>query len=129
MKYLVTFYSKGAVLGQSEVECPMQPVSTAYFCTTCGDIWGRVFVKPVEHEQSWEAVSAPCVKHRPRGVADWSHVPGSFLVGTEMNKEKSRITAWARVIEHMPESVLKYELEVHEINHDRKLKDEQDQID
>jgi hypothetical protein len=124
MKYLATFLSKGTVLGQSEVECDIQPHSVAYFCATCGDIWGRIFVKPVDAEQYWEAITAPCIKHKRTGIADWNAVPGSFLVGTELTKGAARVTAWARVMEHLPEGVLKQEFQVHEAHYEGKLNDE-----
>ena len=124
--YLATFIVDGRVLGQSEITTDIQPHSLCYVCATCGEIWGRIFVRDDDAMQYWDVEVAPCAKHLPRGVPDWGKVPGSFLIGTDLRKGSIRTTAWARAIEHLPQGVLTREFGIHEVHYLRKIKDEQD---
>ena len=58
----------------------------AYFCPTCGDIWGRV---ADDRCAGWFPVNVPCAKHGN----------GSFIF------------VWRNSFEELPPEVLKYELD------------------
>lgn len=78
--------------------------SCALFCTTCGDIWGRIVVGNV-----WRVRSVPCIKHKRTGVMDWSSESGSFLI-TSFDMAHTSTMFAAETIEELPPEVLRYEL-------------------
>lgn len=49
--------------------------SHAFFCRTCGDVWGRVIADP----EDWWVTSAPCERHLGESVIDLTRIPGSIL--------------------------------------------------
>lgn len=52
-------------------------MSRAYFCSTCGEIWGRVIIqRPDGSPQPFRAINVACRQHWD----PWT-VPGSLLVG------------------------------------------------
>lgn len=79
--------------------------STAFFCRTCGNLWGRVLVEGSD----WRVVEVPCENHTPTGVPDWSTVPGSFLVNSLEASHTSRMF-WGQVIDWMPQNILQREV-------------------
>lgn len=71
------FFLKNQCVGEStlpNLNLPYQ--SQAFFCGTCGEIWGRIVVTP---SSSWLLQHTPCEKHPVLGVIDWGKIPGSFL--------------------------------------------------
>jgi len=73
----------------------VQPAcSVAWFCPTCGEVWGRLVVGKGD---DWMSLHAPCAKHPA-----WSGtVPGSFL------------RSWnPHGIDELPDELLAYEFEV-----------------
>ncbi len=69
--------------------------SLAYFCPTCGEVWGRLVVGKGDE---WVALSAPCAKHPAwRGT-----VQGSFL------------RSWnPHGLDELPDELLAYEFDTH----------------
>ncbi len=90
--------------------------SFAYFCSTCGEIWGRVWAVGVDE---WDVETVACEEHRPQGVIDWSRVPGSFL-SRQFRSAYSPRSHQAISVEHLPPAVLRRELELHILNVERK---------
>ena len=74
----------------------IQPArSLAYFCPTCGEVWGRLVVAPSDE---WLALSAPCARH----PAWLGTVPGSFLRGWNPTG-----------LAELPDELLPYEFDIH----------------
>jgi len=68
--------------------------SRAYFCTKCGDIWGRVAID----NKDWMVLAVGCQKH-----PEWSAYPGG-----------SFIYSWNRnIINELPDDVLRREFALH----------------
>ena len=75
-----TWWIAGKVLGQWPM--PLQqthgtlhsPVSYAYCCPVCGDVWARRIIQP---ETKWMFWSLTCPKHPEAPV--WRRPPGSVL--------------------------------------------------
>jgi hypothetical protein len=77
------------------------PAKLAWSCPVCGEVWGRAVTS---HEARWVFITAPCKKHR------WfADVPGS-LIPREPTKKKHSPMFWARVVEHLPDELLRREL-------------------
>lgn len=112
-----SYFLGNRLLGTSAVTYDLHPAncpdSIAYFCNTCGEVWGRVFVTDgLGIVQRWQLFNAPCERHQRTGVENWSCVPGSFLLtGIESSAMSSMLKAAAADI--IPEAVLRRELEVH----------------
>jgi hypothetical protein len=111
----VSYLTKELPLTYTEVSDAFGLHSLAYFCSTCGDVWGRVITAA-----SWSVINAPCSRHAPTGVADWGHVPGSMLLYSIRKDDLAR-WAWGVAIETMPAAVLHKELEAHLNYVERKL--------
>jgi hypothetical protein len=99
------YFLGSKLLGSSTSEFPSGQ-SCALFCTTCGDIWGRIVVST-----AWRVRSVPCIKHKRTGVADWSSESGSFLVPS-FDREHTSIMFAAETIEELPPEVLQYEFQL-----------------
>jgi hypothetical protein len=125
MSFTAVFFLHNRSVGTSQILAHIAPHSVVYVCPTCGEAWGRIFISGGE-SQYWEMEPTPCEKHRPQGVQDWGRVPGSFLVGTDIEKRNMRVTAWGRAIEHLPQELYKREFELNINWYEGKLKDEQD---
>jgi hypothetical protein len=110
VQYLVA----GRVIAESSASAPR---SFAYFCSTCGEIWGRVWSQEC---RLWDVEDVPCVEHVPQGVSDWSRTPGSFL-NRQPNSFNTPRTHQIITLEHLPPAVLRRELEVHIRNYERKV--------
>lgn len=85
------------------------PLSFAFFCSTCGEVWGRVWTEG----EPWKVEEVPCEKHHSVGVWDWGRVAGSFVAGNEITTGPARA---ALCVEFLPVEVLKREVEIH-LNH------------
>lgn len=102
----VTYFLEGRYLGRADF--PPQPFpwhSTAFFCMTCGEIWGRVVVD----EGYWEVIQRACRLHTPRTLLDWGGTPGSLLHG-QITQAFIPVTHRANCLENLPPEVLRHEL-------------------
>jgi hypothetical protein len=77
----------------------------AYFCTTCGKIWGQVLIPSAP---SWQVFQVPCRRHKPLGVPDWGAIPGSFTQ-RKFHSSQVSIMDWARCLDRVPSSLVEYE--------------------
>ena len=104
------------LLGESPASPPR---SWAFFCCTCGEIWGRAW--STGGVEGWSVISSACENHAPSGVEDWGYVPGSFI---HSRTHSSDLPIWAQALalEHLPRSVLLRELEVHITNIERQVR-------
>jgi hypothetical protein len=93
--------------------------SIAYFCSTCGEVWGRVVGGNV-----WQVRSVPCSIHTRKGVFDSSAVGGSLLHPL-VSKQYVGRWAWGITVEHLPPSLWRRELELY-INHRERKHHEQE---
>lgn len=102
------YFLGSRLLAQSRWQCPnFRPDSVAFFCATCGEIWGRVVVD----SSLWTVHQRACPKHARTGVQDWRGISGSFLADNPTSSDNS-IAAWACTLENMPEEMLHYEFEL-----------------
>lgn len=92
------------VIGTVDFADPI-PDNVAFFCTTCGQLWGRI---TSIGDSITRVVSVPCEHHNPRYVADWSAIPGS-LVTTYPEPFWNR----AYRVDAAPRSVLEREFHLH----------------
>lgn len=116
MRYTSSFFLKGTFLASGSFASDFRPHSLAFFCHTCGDIWGRISMHcpndPGFHEH-WAIEHSPCKQHTRTGVQDWSALPGSFLPeSSRLSLANLSAMSWARAIEHLPQEVLKREFEL-----------------
>lgn len=74
--------------------------SIAYFCQSCGDVWGRIVV---ESAPIFDVTSRACSRHAPESVSSWGSVPGTFCQGRAADLSTMR---WAAALEYLPEPVL-----------------------
>lgn len=96
--------------------------SIAYFCSTCGKVWGEIIAGKV-----WHVQATPCRQHTPTGAFDWGEVPGSML-NAMLSKDFVGRWAWAACIESLPPALYLRELEVH-INHvERKYHESESEV-
>lgn len=100
------YFLGNQLLGSSTSDFPYSQ-SCALFCTTCGDVWGRIATGG-----PWRVRSVPCIKHQPTGVVDWGTVPGSFLIAS-LTKEHTSVMFAAETLEALPPEVLRRELDIH----------------
>ncbi len=93
-------------LGESQIDTKLaKPYSWAYFCSTCGEIWARVWVEGA----IWKIVQRPCEQHTWVGVWDCREHSGSLL-DSALSMDFVGAYAWAIVLEYLPRSVLLREL-------------------
>lgn len=112
--FQLSFFIGPRLLATNEIEAPFTPYALAYFCHTCGEVWGRVLVSGQDIKPYWHIEHCPCQKHQRTGVQDWSStIPGSFLYNLDSRKSMLSVMWWARAIEHLPVAVLQWELERH----------------
>ncbi len=101
------YFVEGRYLGQSELPpSPFPYRSFAFFCPTCGEVWGRVVAGG-----SWDIIQSPCKLHQPVGVQDWGRFPGSLL-WPSLSKTFYPITHWAICLDFLPPPVLQYEFDL-----------------
>ena len=89
----------------------------AYFCKTCGSLWGRI--KSEDPFATWMMHNVPCEQHLPIGVEDWSAFPGSLL-HPRVALADTQVTERARAIESLPDELLEREFKLH-LGHFNKL--------
>ena len=110
MRILVTYFFPPNVMEQSELECDIVPHSLAYFCTTCGEIWGRIACETEGHSPHWSVEVCPCLHHSRSGVPDWSKIPGTITDAFLTERSLSKMW-WGRALEHLPPKVLRQEFD------------------
>lgn len=122
----VSYFLGAQLLGQSETFSASASVhSQAFFCTTCGEIWGRLAVEQEAMSQVWEITYSPCLKHKSQMALEWGHIPGSFLGGSFLARRvDSAIMHWAKAIDVMPVEVLRRELKLALNNQEQRNNDE-----
>ena len=102
---LVQYFLRNAKI--AEIDFPRRAQSLALFCSTCGDIWGRVFAA-----DEWRVESVPCEKHRPTGVPDWGRWPGSFL-NPLITCYHVGFDEWPTCVEYLPDTLVKREFDLY----------------
>jgi len=92
---------------RGEAAVPELSCSLAYFCRTCGEIWGRIVVEGAE---TWNLQQVPCAAHQPTGVPDWNRIAGSILLPLDPH-----VGAWGQAasLALLPAAMLRRELEIH----------------
>jgi predicted RNA-binding Zn-ribbon protein involved in translation (DUF1610 family) len=86
--------------------------SLAYFCPTCGEIWGRAVV---ENCEEWDLYTNSCEKHENRNIYTHGQPPGCFLHAFFVNCLDA--VAWSPVVlSNFPPELLRREFEL-TINH------------
>jgi hypothetical protein len=106
-RWPVTYFLFDRVFDTGEIESDSPPDSLAYFCASCGRVWGRAYIEGT----TWHQRTTPCERHWKTGVADWATVPGSFLpfsIGW-WSVEVSTMF-WAATLDYLPPKVLSREL-------------------
>jgi hypothetical protein len=101
---LAHYFIEGQYLGQTEL--PLSPFpyrSKAFFCLTCGEVWGRVVA-----DGSWDVSFTPCRNHTAVGVQDWAYTPGSIL-NRPFWSNLTAIPFRANCLDIVPLAVLQYE--------------------
>lgn len=107
MTSIARYFLGNECLGESVIETKVgRPYSWAFFCSTCGELWARVWV---EDSSVWKAIERPCEQHKGVGVWDIDECPGSLL-NHITSKHVVGSYAWAIVLEHLPRGVLLREL-------------------
>lgn len=105
------FLQGTGTVGPWRIEAPQTPLSQAFVCSTCGEMWARVFVEGA----SWLINAVPCAKHTWKGVQDFNRVPGSIL-HVMQHKALVGTGEWAIVIENLPPVLFRRELRLY-LNH------------
>lgn len=104
MLHPVDYFSDGQYLGHSDIECDFSPHSHAFFCPTCGEVWGRVIVL----QSGWQIHIVPCIKHTRSCVSDWSKVPGTITSPFLLPRDLSKME-WALALDYLPPAVVRQE--------------------
>lgn len=106
MKSPVHFFLGSSLLGSSAIEMEgnkhgLRPLSTAYFCPECGEVWARAMIPG----QKWEVWHLHCEKHE---LPYPFRVPGSMWI------------PWERTFnDALPRVVLEREFYLHLAVYDR----------
>jgi len=118
MKRKASYFIQNNFAGESEVDTSYvsKPSSIAYFCGSCGEIWSRIILG----EDYWRVIQAPCEKHKPLGVIDWLHVPGSLL-SIFVSKTYVSINNWACTIEYLPPELIVREFQLHLTHYEKEV--------
>ena len=99
------------IIGQTEYEASSLPRSFAYFCPTCGEVWGRIAVADLAGGPGiWEVLHSPCERHHRAGVQDWSAIPGGFSDYSRATASELPVQYRSRAIESFPAGILQREL-------------------
>ena len=106
----ITYLISDKYIASAELRESYAVDSIAYFCPTCGDVWGRIVAGAY-----WQLLTVPCEQHVPACVASWYKIPGSILIPMERKDAVGR-WGWGAVLEVLPAAVLQRELLIH-INH------------
>lgn len=118
----VSYFLRNQHLATRELLAPAPLSSIAYYCTTCGEVWGRIVVSGQDSEV-WTFEGVPCEKHTPVGAQDWGRVPGSFLSRHANRRTWVPVMWWARALESLPAQVLERELLLHLNHFEKELSD------
>ena len=116
------YFAHGKLLGQSEFQCTILPHNLAYFCPTCGEVWGRIAITGGGY---WSVEHVCCEKHTPKGVPEWSKLPGCFLTSSDSRRSMLSVMWWGRALEHLPTAVLQREFELTLAHYERIFNDNQ----
>jgi hypothetical protein len=113
MKIAAMYFLGSKFLDQSEFVSEYQPHSLAYFCPTCGEVWGRILCNG-QYAPHWSVEVVPCVRHTTQCVPSWGKVPGSFCSSHAEGNTKARLSVmwWGRALEHLPSAVFCREFEI-----------------
>lgn len=103
--YEIRHFLGNDLVGACSLTTHIKPFSLAYFCTTCGDIWGRIVVGDGD---DWQSLQVPCEHHLPHNLSDNNSVPGSVIYWMHSERLASGMW-WAAVIDFLPRSVLERE--------------------
>lgn len=101
------YFLQNKLIGQTTFQCEASPHSLAYFCPTCGEVWGRVVVDGGKY---WSVQHVACEKHLPQGVPEWGKPPGCFCTDLDSRRRNLSVLWWGRAIEHLPPELLQREL-------------------
>lgn len=117
-----------AVLGASIVECKTQPHSLHYFCPTCGRMWAVIDVKGVEEqiEPYHEVIPLPCELHVPKGLPEWTTIPGTLCSLGTLSKGLTPNHDKGRCLDTLPAEVIKREFLTTLKHYEEKLNDSWD---
>lgn len=109
-----TYFLGSRILGTSTFPCPNGGADgQAWFCRTCGEVWARVVCREDDSATSpFILHQAPCVKHAPTCAIDWQYLPGSMLNSLGLNRSTLSTLQWALALEHLPEEVLRREVQL-----------------
>lgn len=105
------YFLRNQLLGRAEFPTTFRPHSLAYFCSECGEVWGRVVCTMPGATPYWSVEHVPCQGHAPGGVAGWGAIPGAFCDGSP-TKDMLSVMWWGRALEHLPPAVLQREFEI-----------------
>jgi hypothetical protein len=107
MKKSVHFFVGTQLLGSSAIEVDFdrsqraRPLSTAFFCEQCGEVWARAMIQ----DQPWEVWALLCEKHQ---LPYPFRVPGSMWLPWNNSHNMA-----------LPPAVLRREVELHLAIYDR----------
>lgn len=93
-------YLRGQFLGDQIARAQEQPLSHAFFCSQCGDIWYRIAVGG----QDWCVEPMPCDKH---SEGRFNVPPGSIAAFADC-----RLANDASHIDYLPPAVIRREFEL-----------------
>jgi ABC-type xylose transport system permease subunit len=96
------------ISGSSPIHSHWIPHSEAYFCSTCGDIWARIWVK----DQPFWVNHAPCARHHPVFAAEATAVPGSLL-NSPISTSALALPHWANTLRYFPPALVEREFLLH----------------
>lgn len=74
--HLITYIINNELLGSVNLESEIAPRSHAFFCETCGEVWGRIVAG---RDVLWEIHIQPCEGHTVSTPSYLSQTPGSIL--------------------------------------------------
>lgn len=110
MKIQATYFFSPHLVDTAEFECDIIPHSLAYFCSTCGEIWGRIECRGEGERDMWSVEICPCLHHSPQGVPDWSRYAGTVTDSFPTTRMLSKMW-WGKAVEHLPPKVLRQEFD------------------
>ena len=102
MIYQVTYFLGPKVFEVGSLDSNMAPHSVAYFCATCGQVWGRAYVEAT----TWTTFTVPCERHEKTGVPDWSSIPGSFIAPAGGRRAETSTMFWSVCVDSLPPRLL-----------------------
>ncbi len=114
------YFLHNKLVDQATFKCDFTPHSLAYFCPTCGEIWGRIMVDGGGY---WSVEPASCEKHTPQGVPEWGKIPGAFCTSIDNRRQNLSVMWWGRALEHLPPTILQREFML-TLNHYERLYNE-----